>query len=138
MQAEFWVTRSIANSPRYPQLSYIPEGFLASGVEMFANGSASWSKTRVELPRLVNDFVHDLELDDLPEAVAATGRRCPLDLIGVGAAGSQTLLAKIIAHHAAAHFGSTTLEASLSVVGHAAHQSSFSIPSPALTSTFHR
>jgi len=56
----------------------------------------------------VSDFVHDLAFQDLPPDVAALGRRCLLDLIGVAAAGAATPVSAIIRDHAARHFGPGT------------------------------
>ncbi len=53
----------------------------------------------------VGEVVHELTFADLPPDVAALGRRCLLDLIGVAAAGSATPVSAIIRDHAARHFG---------------------------------
>lgn len=49
------------------------------------------------------DFVHDLELADVPRDVLVEARRCVLDLVGVAAAGSATELSRIVRDHAARH-----------------------------------
>jgi len=59
----------------------------------------------MDLAPEVNGFIHESKLGDLPDSVAAMGRRCLLDLLGVGAAGTRTPLGGIISDHAAGHFG---------------------------------
>jgi 2-methylcitrate dehydratase PrpD len=58
----------------------------------------------MELDRTILSFVHDTCFADLPDEIAAFGRRCVLDLFGVAAAGSTTPLATIIAGHAVEQF----------------------------------
>lgn len=52
-----------------------------------------------------NDFVHDLRLADIPEAVLERTRLLLLDLVGVAAGGATTELSRIIRDHAAMMFG---------------------------------
>ncbi len=59
----------------------------------------------MDLAPEVNEFIHELRIGDLPDSVAAMGRRCLLDLLGVGAAGTRTPLGVMISDHAAGHFG---------------------------------
>ncbi|MEM7095272.1 MAG: MmgE/PrpD family protein [Actinomycetota bacterium] len=61
--------------------------------------------TPSRFPTEIIDFVHDTQLDDLPEDVVGWARRCVLDLLGVAAAGRSTELSAIIHDHAARHFG---------------------------------
>jgi 2-methylcitrate dehydratase PrpD len=51
------------------------------------------------------EFIHHTRHRQLPAPVLAQARRCVLDLLGVAAAGSQSLLSSIIRRHAAEHFG---------------------------------
>ena len=51
------------------------------------------------------EFIHHTRHGQLPAPVLAQARRCVLDLLGVAAAGSQSLLSSIIRRHAAEHFG---------------------------------
>src|SRR4051812_26216876 len=44
-------------------------------------------------------FVHGLAYEDLPADVVTHAKRCLLDLVGVGAAGSQTRSARIGCDH---------------------------------------
>lgn len=50
-------------------------------------------------------WLHEAGRYDLPDEVAAQARRCLLDLVGVGVAGSRTLLSSIIRDHAHRCFG---------------------------------
>jgi 2-methylcitrate dehydratase PrpD len=54
---------------------------------------------------MLTEFIHDLRHDDLPEPVRAMGRRCILDLIGVGAAATRTDLSMVVRSFVAAQFG---------------------------------
>jgi len=58
-------------------------------------------------------FAHATTLRDMPDHVAALGRRCLLDLIGVAAAGSQTELSRIVGQHVVDHFGAGRISAPL-------------------------
>ena len=53
----------------------------------------------------VIDFIHDTQWDDLPEFVRRQARRCLLDTLGAGIAGSRTRLSQIIRDFAASAFG---------------------------------
>ncbi len=53
----------------------------------------------------VVSFLHELRFEDLPDAVIEQARRCVLDLMAVGAAGSSTTLSRIVRDHAVGHFG---------------------------------
>lgn len=52
-----------------------------------------------------NDFLHGLQLEDIPEPVLDRTRLLLLDLVGVAAAGSTTDMSRIIRDHAAEMFG---------------------------------
>lgn len=52
----------------------------------------------------VVEFVHGVRPGDLPAAVIEQGKRCVLDLLGVGASGAGTPLSLIACDHAAGHF----------------------------------
>ena len=52
-----------------------------------------------------NDFLHNLQFQDLPDEVVYFARRCLLDLIGVGVGGSTTELSGIIRKIAVSQFG---------------------------------
>lgn len=54
-------------------------------------------------------FIHQLRFDDLPEGVAAQGRLCLLDLLGVALAGRQTALSRIAGDHAVEFFAAGKL-----------------------------
>ena len=54
---------------------------------------------------MIYDFITNTGWDDIPPSAQAMAKRCLLDLIGVGAAGRTTELAKIICDHAADEFG---------------------------------
>ncbi|MEM6421817.1 MAG: MmgE/PrpD family protein, partial [Pseudomonadota bacterium] len=56
------------------------------------------------IPAMV-DFLHDLHWRDLSEDMRREARRLVLDLVGVAAGGSPTLLSRLIRDHAAGHFG---------------------------------
>jgi len=65
---------------------------------------------------VVNDFhtfLHEARLEDFPDQVIAFGRRCLLDLLGVGASGSQTQLSAIIRDHASDQFAAGGRSASI-------------------------
>jgi len=51
------------------------------------------------------DFIHDLSIEDIPDAVIHETLRALLDLIGVGIGGATTPLSGIIRDHTARHFG---------------------------------
>ena len=50
-------------------------------------------------------FIHETNWSDLPEAVRRQARRCLLDTLGAGIAGSQTQLSQIVHDFAAANYG---------------------------------
>ncbi len=54
----------------------------------------------------VNDFIHDLHWEQIPNGVQIATRMALLDLLGVAASGTATDLSKIIRNHAVRHFGS--------------------------------
>jgi 2-methylcitrate dehydratase PrpD len=60
---------------------------------------------KTEADQVLDVFLHNLDLNDVPQDVVHQTRRCLLDLIGVLAAGSTTPLGRIINDHAAHHFG---------------------------------
>ncbi|TAL84179.1 MAG: MmgE/PrpD family protein [Candidimonas sp.] len=60
---------------------------------------------------IVADFIHQLEFDQLPDAVIAQTSRCVLDLCGVAAGGVTTQLSEIIRGHAAENFCSSGVSA---------------------------
>jgi 2-methylcitrate dehydratase PrpD len=53
------------------------------------------------------DFIHDTRFADLPPEVAAMGRTCILDLIGVACAGSRTALSRIARNFATRHLAAS-------------------------------
>ncbi len=57
------------------------------------------------MANLIQPFIHDLVIADLPREVCAFGRRCLLDLIGVAACGATTDMSRIMRNHAATQFG---------------------------------
>ena len=54
---------------------------------------------------LYQDFIHNLQWDDVPLPTKNMTRRCLLDLLGVAASGTQTQLSQIIQSHALSQFG---------------------------------
>ena len=71
-------------------------------IEINVAGSTGDTKSRFA------NFLYETSPGDFPDKATATAKDLILDLICVAAAGSQTPLAKIIADHAAEHFGSST------------------------------
>jgi 2-methylcitrate dehydratase PrpD len=59
----------------------------------------------VEATLSLYEFITQTGWDDLPADVQHMTKRCLLDLVGVGAAGSTTPLSRIIRGHAASQFG---------------------------------
>lgn len=55
------------------------------------------------MSRQVHEFIHDVEVADVPAEVLAQARRCLIDLIGVAAAGSTTTLSCIVRDYAVRH-----------------------------------
>ena len=62
-------------------------------------------------------FVQGLAFADLPVDVVAQARRCPLDLIGVAAAGRRTSAAQIVKNYAATQLRGSETEARM-FMGH--------------------
>jgi 2-methylcitrate dehydratase PrpD len=62
-------------------------------------------------------FVRELTFSDLPGDVVAQARRCPLDLIGVAAAGGRTSAAQIVKNYAATQLRNSEKEARM-FMGH--------------------
>ena len=52
----------------------------------------------------INEFIHGLHYQDLPDKAVTMARHCLLDLVGVLAAGSQTQLSAIVREHVAHYF----------------------------------
>jgi 2-methylcitrate dehydratase PrpD len=65
-------------------------------------------------------FIHDLGFDDLPPEVVEQGKRCLLDLLGVAAAGIQTVLSRIARDFAVSQMGAGGRPARLLFDGRAA------------------
>ena len=61
----------------------------------------------------ITQILHETQADDLDPQVLDTARRCLLDLVAVGAAGSKTKLSRIIRDHACEHFAAGSLAAPL-------------------------
>lgn len=53
----------------------------------------------------LNDFIHCLHWEDVPEAARRYARRCLLDTVGAGLGGRRTECSRIIFDFAAGHFG---------------------------------
>ncbi len=62
-------------------------------------------------------FVQGLAFADQPVDVVAQARRCPLDLIGVAAAGRRTSAAQIVKNYAATQLRGSETEARM-FMGH--------------------
>ena len=84
---------------------------------------------------VVASFIRDLTYDDLPSSVVEQALRCLLDLTGVAAAGTTTVMSHIARDHAVENFAGRTHQARLlfdgrtaSPVG-AAHASAATIDS---------
>jgi len=79
---------------------------------------------------VVASFIRDLTYDDLPSSVVEQALRCLLDLTGVAAAGTTTVMSHIAHDHAVENFAGRTHQARLLFDGRTASPSVPPTPVP--------